>query len=217
VGQHTPLTPAFTPEVCRHHIEWLHWGGWEDAEELLEQARQDLAYSRGVEGGSLSEEEVQAFADSQYFTPNRVNALLDTRYQQPQVLPLEEVEVLCRRHALHNTLRAARCLMTLRELEKALPERSRHIEDEGDGYPPFGALISLPNDDETDLVGETFEEYAQMVWQSGEFDPVYALAFDPKDASSIATLKAALLTSKRILKTTNLLFGSLEVISCLFP
>jgi hypothetical protein len=217
VGLHTPLMPAFTPELCRHHIEWLHWGGWEDAEELLEQARQDLAYSRGVEGDSLSEGDVQAYADSHYFTPNRVNALLDPHYQQPQVLPLEEVEALSQQHALHNTLQTTRCLMTLRELEKALPERSRHIDDEGDGYPPFGALISLPHDAETDLVGEIYEEYAQMVWQSGEFDPVYALAFDPDDASSLETLKAALTTSRRILETTNALFDSLEVISCLFP
>jgi hypothetical protein len=146
-----------------------------------------------------------------------VNALLDPRYQRPQALPLEEVEALSQRHALHNTLQATRALVTLRELERALPERSRHIDDEGDGYPPFGALVSLPLDAETDLVGEVYEEYARMVWQSGEFDPVYVLAFDPDDASSIATLKAALLTSKRILETTNLLFDSLELISCLFP
>jgi hypothetical protein len=216
VNRHTPLTPVFTPEVCRGHIEWLHWGGWEDAEELLEEARQDLAFSLEVEADSLSEEDVQTYADSHYFTPNRVNALLDPRYQQPNVLPLEDIEALCKQYALHNTLEAARCLITLRRLEQVLPECTGCLNDEGDGYPPFGALISLLEDAETDLVGEIYEEYAQMVWQSGEFEPAYFLPFDPGDASTLETLRIALATSRRILATTEALFNLLEVLSCLF-
>ena len=55
----TPLLPAFTPEVCRDYIVCYHWEGWDEAENLLEMARCDLAYAEGVDEDRLSREEVE--------------------------------------------------------------------------------------------------------------------------------------------------------------
>ncbi len=214
----TPLLPAFTPEVCRDYIVCYHWEGWDEAENLLEMARGDLAYAEGVDEDSLSLEEVETYAESHYFTPRRVDSLIDRRYQNPGKLSLEVCAELCRRHGFTNLIRACELLGELRTLTEALPERSREPYETLDGSRPFGMVVSLQQEGaELDLVDEIYREYEQHVWQVGEFEPLYALEVDLNEPDSFTTLKSALEACKRMVELTQELYKTLEVTACLFP
>jgi hypothetical protein len=214
----TPLLPAFTPEVCRDYIVSYHWEGFDEAENLLEMARCDLAQAQGVDGDSLSTEDVETYADSHYFTPRRVDSLIDRRYQNPGKLPLEARAELCRRYGFRNLTRACELLTELRTLTDALPERSQELYEYVDGCAPFGMVVSLQKEGaESDLVEETYREHEQHAWQVGKFEPVYALELDPGDPDSLTTLRSALGTCKHLLELTQKLYTTLEVTTCLLP
>jgi hypothetical protein len=214
----TPLLPAFTPEVCRDYIVCYHWEGWDEAENLLEMARCDLAYAEGVVEDSLSREEVESYAESHYFTPKRVDSLVDRRYQNPGKLSLEACEALCRRHGFTNLIRACELLGELKVLIKELPECSREPYETIDGSKPFGMVVSLQKEGaEIDLVDEIYREHEQHAWQVGEFEPLYALKLDPDDPDSLTTLKSALEACKSMVELTQELYTTLEVTACLFP
>jgi hypothetical protein len=215
---YTPLLPAFTPEVCCDYIVYYHWEGWDEAENLLEMARCDLAYAEGVDEDSLSREEVETYAESHYFTPRRVDSLIDRRYQHPGKLSLEACAELCRRHGFPNLTKVCRLLAELRTLTNALPERSREPYEYVDGCAPFGMVVSLQKEGaELDLVEETYREHEQHAWQVGEFEPLYALEVDLDEPDSITTLKSALEACKRMVELTQELYTTLEVTACLFP
>ena len=214
----TPLLPAFTPEVCRDFIVSYHWEGWDEAENLLELARYDLTQAQGVDGDSLSREEVESYADSHYFTPRRVDSLIDRRYQNSGTLPLVECATLCRRHGFTKLTKACELLRELRALTDALPERAQEVYDYIEGCAPFGLVVGLPKEGvELDLVDEIFREQEQLAWQSGEFEPVYALELDPSDPNTLTALRDALGSCKRMVELTQELYTTLEVTSCLFP
>jgi hypothetical protein len=215
---YTPLLPAFTPEVCREYIVCYHWEGWDEAENLLEMARCDLSYAQGVDEDSLSAEEVATYAESHYFTPRRVDSLIDRRYQNPGTLSLEACAELCRYHGFTNLTRVCELLGELRTLTAALPERAQELYEYIDGSRPFGMVVGLQQEGaEIDLVDEIYREHEQHAWQTGEFEPLYALELDPNDPDSFPTLKNALEACKRMLKLTQELYETLEVSTCLFP
>jgi len=215
---HTPLLPAFTPEVCRDYIVSYHWEGWNEAENLLEMARSDLAYAEGAPEDSLSTEDVETYADSHYFTPKRVDSLIERRYQHPGRLSLEACAELCRRHGFANLTRACALLGELRRLTDALPECSREPYEYIDGCAPFGMIVSVQKEGaESDLVEEMYREHEQHAWQVGEFEPVYALLIDPDAPDSLTTLNNALGKCKRLLELTQELYTTLEVTTCLLP
>ena len=214
----TPLLPAFTPEVCREYIVCYHWEGWDEAENLLEMARCDLAHAEGVDEDSLSREDVETYADSHYFTPKRVDALIDRRYQNPGKLSLKACEDLCRQHGFTNLTRACELLTELRTLAGALPECAHELYEYVDGSQPFAMVVGLQQEDaELDLVDEIYREHEQHAWQVGDFEPVYALKLDPGDPDSLATLKGALGTCKRMVELIQKLYDTLEATACLFP
>ena len=214
----TLLLPAFTPEVCREYIVGYHWEGWDEAENLLELARSDLAYAEGVDEDSLSLEEVERYADSHYFTPKRVDSLIDRRYQNPGTLSLEACTELCRRHGFVNLTRACELLTELRALTGALPERAHELYEYFDGSQPFGMVVGLQQEGaDLDLVDEIYREHEQHAWQVGDFEPLYALAVDIGAPDSITTLRSALGTCKRMLELTQKLYDTLEVTAWLFP
>lgn len=214
----TPLLPAFTPEVCREYIVCYHWEGWDEAENLLELARSDLAYAEGVDEDSLSREDVEAYADSHYFTPKRVDALIDRRYQNPGTLSLEACADLCRRHGFVNLTRACELLTELRTLAAALPERAHELYEYIDGSQPFGMVVGLQHEGaELDLVDEIYREHEQHAWQVGDFEPLYALDVDLDAPNSLTNLRSALGTCKRMVERTQELYQTLEVTACLFP
>ena len=214
----TPLLPAFTPEVCRDYIVCYYWEGLDEAENLLELARCDLAYAEGVDENSLSAEEVEAYADSHYFTPKRVDSLIDRRYQNPGTLSLEACAELCRRHGFANLTRACELLGELRRLTDALPECAREPYEYIDGSQPFGMVVTLQKEGaESDLVDEIFREHEQHAWQVGEFEPVYALEVDLDKPDSLTTLRSALEVCKRMVELTQKLYTTLEVTACLYP
>ncbi len=214
----TPLLPAFTPEVCRDYIVCYHWEGLDEAENLLEMARSDLAYAEGVDENSLSREEVEAYAESHYFTPKRVDSLIDRRYQNPGKLSLEACAELCRRHGFLNLTRACELLGELRTLTEALPERAQKLYEYIDGSRPFGMVVGVQEEGaELDLVDEIYREHEQHAWQVGEFEPLYALEVNLNDPTSLATLKDALEACKRMVELTQELYATLEVTTCLFP
>lgn len=218
LDRHTPLTPAFTPEVCREVIAMYFWEGLDDAEYLLEQARADLAHAQGVDEGSLSEAEIESYADSHYFTPGRVDSLIDPRYQQPGRLSLETCRDLCRRHGFTNLGHVCELLEGLSVLAKRLPERSESFYELSDGYMPYAVVIGVQREGaEDDLVDEIFREYEQQAWQAGELEPLYALEISPDDPDSLSILKDALEVAKRSLEVTQQLYRTLEVTRCLFP
>lgn len=214
----TPLLPAFTPEVCREYIVGYHWEGWDEADSLLEMARSDLAYAEGVDEDCLSREEVEAYADSHYFTPKRVDSLIDRRYQNPGKLSLEACAELCRRHGFVNLTRACELLTELRTLAAALPERAHKLYEYVDGCQPFGIVVGLQQEGaELDLVDEIYREHEQHAWQIGDFEPLYALDVDLDEPDSLTTLRSALGTCKRMAELTQELYQTLEVTACLFP
>ncbi len=214
----TPLLPAFTPEVCRDYIVFYHWEGWNEAENLLEMARCDLAYAEGVDEDSLSLEEVETYADSHYFTPRRVDALIERRYQEPGKLSLAACEELCRRHGFASLSKACELLTELKALSDALPERAQEVYDYIEGCAPFGLVVGLQKEGaELDLVDEIFREHEQHAWQLGEFEPVYAIELDPGIPETLTALKDALGTCKRMVELTQELYTTLEVTSCLLP
>lgn len=214
----TPLTPAFTPEVCRDWIANLHWEGWDEAENLLDMARHDLAYARGVDEALLSDEEVAIYADDHYFTPRRVDRLVERRYGEPGRLSLEACTELCRRHGFAHLLSVCVLLEALRGLGQELPTCSERFYETTEGYQPFGLVVGMPHENaEMNLVEEMYREHEQLVWQGGEFDPVYALEIRPDDPDSLGTLKSALAVAKRSLELTQELYQTLEVTRCLFP
>ena len=214
----TPLLPAFTPEVCRDFIVSYHWEGWDEAENLVELARFDLAQAQGLDGDSLSREEVESYADSHYFTPRRVDSLIERRYQNPGKLPLAACEELCRRRSFSNLTRACELLTELRALADALPERAQEVYDYIEGCAPFGMVVGLQKEGaELDLVGEIFREHEQHAWQLGEFEPVYAIEVDPSIPETLTALKDALGTCKRMVELTQELYTTLEVTTCLLP
>lgn len=213
----TPLLPAFTPEVCRGYIETFHWEDSEQAEYLLEMARNDLAAAREVEEESLSDEEVEAYADQHYLTPSFVDGALEPRYQQPGLLPLKACRELCRRHGFGNLLSACDLLLELRTLKDALPERSESFFERTEHYTPYAVVVGLQGEGERDLVDEIYREYEQQTWEGGEFGPVYALEVDPRDPETLRRLKTALETCRRSLELTEKLYATLEVTKCLFP
>lgn len=214
----TPLTPAFTPEVARDFIATYHWEGFDDAENLLEMARNDLAYAHQVPGDSLSIEEVESYADSHYFTPRQVDRLIDRRYQHPGTLSLGECHELCRRHAFPNLTRVCELLVQLKVLSDTLPGRAELPYEMSDGYLPFAALLSVQREGaEHNLVNEIHREHEDSVWQNGEYDPIYALNITSEDPDSLLTLGRALSVAKRSLELTEALYQTLEVTTCLFP
>ena len=215
---YTPLTPAFTPEVCRDYLAAFYWEGSDDAENLFYLARDDLAYAQGVDEALLDDAEVAAYADSHYFTPGRVERLIERRYTDPGNFTLKDCLSLCRRHALPNLTRVCELLYALRALAERLPAASRDVLEAADGSEPFAALVSLPRaGSEDDLVGEVYREYEDSVWQGGEFGPVYALALEPDDPASLSRFKTTLAVAKRSLELTDELYRTLEVTTCLFP
>ena len=215
---HTPLTLAFTPEVCRELIAMNYWEGFDDADYLLEQARADLAYAQGVDEDSLSAEEVESYADSHYFTPRRVDSLIEKRYQQPGKFSLEACRDLCRHHGFANLGRVCELLGELELLGETFPERSESFYELSDGYKPFAVVVGLQREGvEQDLVDEIFREYEQQVWQGGEYEPLYALEIKATEPGSLNTLKTALGVGKRSLEVTQKLYDTLEVTRCLFP
>jgi hypothetical protein len=212
----TPLLPAFTPGVCREYIVSYHWEGFDEAENLLEMARSDLAYAEGVSEDSLSIEDVETYADSHYFTPKRVDSLIERRYQNPGRLSLEACAELCRRHGFANLARACVLLTELRTLTDALPECSREPYEYIDGCAPFGMVVTLQKEGaESDLVDEVYREHEHTTWQSGEFEPVYALELDTGDLDSLTTFRDALGTCKHMLELTQKLYTTLEGTACL--
>ena len=212
------LGPAFTPEVCREYIVCYHWEGWDEAENLLELARSDLAYAEGVDEDSLSLEEVERYADSHYFTPKRVDSLIDRRYQNPGTLSLEACTELCRRHGFVNLTRACELLTELRALTGALPERAHELYEYFDGSQPFGIVVGLQQEGaDLDLVDEIYREHEQHAWQVGDFEPLYALDVDLDAPDSLTHLRSALGTCKRMLELTQKLYDTLEVTAWLFP
>ena len=215
---YTPLLPAFTPEVCREYIVCYHWEGWDEAESLLEMARSDLAYAEGVDEDSLSREDVETYADSHYFTPKRVDALIDRRYQNPGKLSLEECADLCLRHGFVNLTRACELLSGLRALTGALPERAHELYEHIDGSQPFGMVVGLQQEGaDLDLVDEIYREHEQHAWQVGDFEPLYALDVDIGAPNSLTNLRSALGACKRMLELTQELYATLEATACLFP
>jgi hypothetical protein len=214
----TPLLPSFTPEVCRDYIVCYHWEGWEEAENLLEMARCDLAYAEGVDEDSLSREEVETYAESHYFTPKRVDSLIDRRYQNPGKLSLEACAALCRLHGFANLTQACELLRELRALTEALPERSQKLYEYVDGCAPFGMVVGMQREGvELDLVDEIFREHEQHAWQVGDFEPLYALELTLNEPDSLTALRSALEVCKRMVELTQKLYDTLEVTSCLFP
>ena len=213
-----PLTPAFTPEVCHDYIVMSHWSGWDDAEELLEMARNDLAYAQGVTEESLSDEEVEDYADSHYLTPNHVGRLLEERYRRPGVLDLMSCRTLCPLEACPNLNTVFDLFKKLDELASTLPERAESFYGHFEGEDPFALVVGLQQDRPRDLVEEIFREHEDLVWNSGfEFAPIYAFEIELDDPKNLELLRTTLGTCKRSLELTQKLVSTLEVTACLFP
>lgn len=218
LDRQTPLTPAFTPELCRELIAMSYWEGFDDADYLLEQARADLAQAQGVDEAGLSDEEVESYAESHYFTPRRVDSLIDKHYQQPGRLSVRTCRDLCRRHGFTNLGHVCELLEELEVLGRHLPERSESFYELSDGYKPYAVVVGVQREGvESDLVDEMFREYEQQAWQAGELEPLYALEISPDEPGSLSTLRDAFEVGKRSMELTQKLYRTLEVTRCLFP
>ena len=216
--RYTPLTPAFTPEVCREFIGMMYWEGFDDAECLLEQARDELAYSQNIDSGSVSAEEVASYADSHYFTPGRVDTLVEKRYQQPGTLSLAYCSRLCHRHRLEKLSRVCDILGHLERLSVSFPRSTGPLYEDTSDYGTFGAVIGIHNErTHEDLVSEMFGEVEQQQMAYGDLEPVYNQALSLGDPDSLNTLRTALGAAKESLELTQHLYDTLEETTCLSP
>ncbi len=214
--KHTPLTPAFTPELCREFITMMYWEGFDDAECVLEQARYELAQNQNVEPDSVSSEEVASYADSYYFTPKRVDNLIDTRYQQPGTLSLKTCSKLCHRHGLEKLSRVCEQLGRLEALSETFPRDTGALYEDSSDYGTFGAVIGIHDERaDEDLVSEMFGEVEQQQMQYGDLEPVYKQALSLDDLDSLTTLRTALGDAKESLELTQTLYDTLEETTCL--
>ena len=216
--RYTPLTPAFTPEVCREFIGMMYWEGFDDAECLLEQARDELAYSQNIDSGSVSAEEVASYADSHYFTPGRVDSLVEKRYQQPGTLSLAYCSRLCHRHRLEKLSRVCDILGHLERLSVSFPRSTGPLYEDTSDYGTFGAVIGIHNErTHEDLVSEMFGEVEQQQMAYGDLEPVYNQTLSLGDPDSLNTLRTALEAAKESLELTQHLYDTLEETTCLSP
>lgn len=214
VYRHLVLSPAFTPEVAKDYIRCYVWHGEDDDTALLEMAREELEHQSNGVGRASTEEDVVAYASEHFLTVANVNERLDLRYQENGTLSLRACARRCKQHGLHQALPAIEALERLGELQGALPEPDREIYDLIEGEMPFGLIVTLGGDN--DLVREMYGEHEQMIWQGGmDFQPSYALAFDPNDPDSLGRLKDALVVCREVLQETNTLLNHLEVLGCL--
>lgn len=181
-------------------------------------ARNDLAYALGVTEESLSDEEVETYADSHYLTPNHVESLLEERYRRPGSLDLAACRTLCSREACPNLNTVFELLGELEAFANSLPERAETFYERFEGEEPSALIVGLQRDTERDLVKEIYGEHEDMVWNSGfDFAPVYALRVEVDDTLNLGTLRTTLETCKQSLELTQKLVSTLEVTSCLFP
>lgn len=213
---YTPLAPAFTPEVCRDYLATFYWEGSDAAENLLHLARGDLADAQGIDEALVDPDEARAHADSHYFTPGRVDMLLERRYTDLGKLSLGECLSLCRQHQLGNLTRVCKLLYPLRALAERLPGCSEGVCGSSDGFEPFAAVLTLPQVGD-DLVSEVYSEYEESVWQGGAFNAVYALEIDPAAQASLAAFKTALAVARKSLELTGELYRVLEETTCPLP
>jgi hypothetical protein len=178
------VAPVFEGGCCVETVEWLVWGGGE--EELLERAREDLAYARRVHPEALEEEELLAFAESHYLTRKHVNERLELRFQQGSELSLDELQQHFVNHQCSNLEHLCERLKLLRDIE--LPEsQEQAFYDRGDFY-PFGLVLGLPKNQGDDLVAEMFGELEQYVWNAGDWAPAYALEIALGNEASLERL-----------------------------
>ncbi len=202
------LTPAFTPEVAKDIIRWHYWQGQDDDSILLEEAEGELEHQFGDTKEAFTHEDVVAYAQEHFLTSQKVDARLEPRYQEHGTLSLAMCRNLCS-EKLEQALPIIAALEKLAELREALPERDRHIGDLIEGELPFGLIVTLGGDH--DLVREVYGEYEQQIWQAGmDFQPTYALGFDPGDPKTLTTLKDALTVCRLILEQTDTLFYALK-------
>ena len=195
-----------------------HWSGYDDAEELLEIARNDLAYAQGVTEESLSDEDVETYADSHYLTPNHVAELLEERYRRPGSLDLSACRTLCPREACPNLNIVFELLGELEKLANSLPERAETFYNRFEGEAPFALIVGLQQDTGRDLVEEIYREQEDLVWNSGfDFAPIYALEVEVDDRLNLGTLRTTLETCKQSLELAQKIVTTLEVTACLFP
>ena len=206
--KHTPLVPAFTPALAVDFIRTYHWHGEDDDSELMDMARNDLAYERRCEPELIPEEDVVEAAHNYGITRAMVDERLDARYQDSGTLTLGGCRRLCQRHGLRQTLIVIEALERLQHLGDEIPELNRELLEEDDNE-PFGMLLTLGEG--YDLTREIYGEYEDSTWNSGVgFRPSFALAFSADDAGSLDYLKATLGVCGEVLRQLKVLLGALE-------
>lgn len=206
------LTPAFTPAVAKDLIVWQYWQGLDDDSALLEEAQQELKHQFDHNGNAFTYEDVVSYAQDHYLTVAKVNERLEPRYQEHGTLSLPECRALCEKHGLEKALPVFGALEKLAAFSLSLTERDQEIYDLIEGDVPFGLMLTLGGPG--GMVHEVYDDYEQMIMQSGvDFQPTYALAFDPNEPETISALKDALEVCRQVLMETNTLVYALEKLS----
>jgi hypothetical protein len=182
------IVPVFEGICCRDTVEWLVWGGDED--ELLERARDELAQARGTPLGTLSTEDVFAFAESHFLTSSHLGTRLEPRFQQPRALPLNTLRATFAKHHMDKLVQLCDVVKQLNALELPLND-PEVFYDRGD-FNPYGLVLGLPRAGADDLVAEIFGELEQQVWNGGEWAPSYVFAVNLKDEASLEHLATSL-------------------------
>jgi hypothetical protein len=206
--KHTPLVPAFTPALAVDFVRTYHWHGEDDDCELMDMARNDLAYERRCEPELIPEEDVVEAAHNYGITGAMVDERLDARYQESGTLSLEGCRKLCEKRGLEPALVALEALERLQHLGDEIPELNPNLLEEDDND-PFGLLLTLGEG--YDLTREVYGEYEDSTWNAGVgFRPSFALAFSADDAGSLDYLKATLHVCGEVLRQLEVLLGALE-------
>lgn len=179
---------------------------------LLDEARDELGHQFDGDEGTFTEEEVVTYAQEHFLTVAKVNERLEPRYQEHGNLTLNECWVLCEKYGVAKALPVIRALEALANLAPSLPDADREIYDLIEGQLPFGVMITLGSPD--GLMHEVYADYEQMIWQSGmDFQPTFALAFDPDEPEILEMLRDALVACGLVLEETNTLLYTLEALS----
>lgn len=204
------LVELFDPSACLDVIEHIYWHGDPTGGELLAYAADDLAHARGVDPATLSDEEVSAFANEHYMTPQRVHQHIPERFSHYQEkLELDKLQELAGRHGLAEVATLCECAREFKAQQERLPVADGDIFDHLSGDQAFSLILDHTEGPAPGFMLEMFAEYEQYAMQNEGFYPLHSCAIDPSDPESVARIPAMIQAIGEAIATTQRLVAVL--------
>lgn len=198
------LLPVFTPTAAYDVLVQWHWQGEDEPEELYWEARQELAHLREVHSDTLSEEEVRAFANQNYLTPDNIAGRLPKRLYRPDPqLDTTQMLAIATHQAEQGTLLPTPTdtwlVDALRQIQRlqALEPTWRKDENAQAAWdllsyesltPPMALVAHQGEAVADDLMVELFQDLERLAMEAGDYGPISAYLLDPSEDAALDAL-----------------------------